>query len=87
MAGAGGVLGAGLDCAAAAGALATGALTVGGLADGAFTTGALVATATTRLLTTEDAQTVTEVGPVFDEYAKPPDVEAEQAHACIGESW
>ena len=74
-------------CAGAAGALETGVLTVGGLADGAFITGAFVATATARLLTTEDAQTVTEVGPVFEEYAKPTDVEAEQAHACIGESW
>ena len=82
MAGTGGVLGSCFGCAGATGALATGAF-----ADGAFTTGAFVATATTRLLTTEDAQTVTEVGPVFEEYAKPPDVEAEQAHACIGESW
>jgi hypothetical protein len=82
LAGAGGVLGSFFGCAGATGALATGAF-----ADGAFTTGAFVATTTARLLTTEDAQTVTEVGPVFDEYAKPPDVEAEQAHACIGESW
>ena len=82
MAGAGGVLGSFFGCAGATGALATGAF-----ADGAFTTGAFVATATARLLTTEDAHTVTEVGPVFEEYAKPPDVEAEQAHACIGESW
>lgn len=84
MAGAGGVLGSFFGCAGAMGALATGAF-----ADGAFITGALVAAAetATRVLTTDCAQTVTEVGPVFDEYAKPPDVEAEQAQACIGESW
>jgi hypothetical protein len=57
------------------------------LADGALTAGAFVATATARVLTTDEAQTVTEVGPVFDEYEKPPDDEAEQAHASIGDSW
>lgn len=34
---------------------------------GAFTAGDFVATATVRVLATDFAQTVTEVGPVFDE--------------------
>ena len=84
MAGVGGTFGAVL---AIAGALDAGALETGIFGVGALEVGAFAATLTTRLLTTEDAQTVTEVGPVFEEYAKPPDVDAEQAHACIGESW
>jgi hypothetical protein len=59
----------------------------GALEAGAFGAGALGATAAVRVLATDFAQTVTEVGPVFDEYAKPPEVDAEQAQAGIGDSW
>ncbi len=80
LAGVGVGLGAGLAVAGVAGA-------TGVLETGAFVAGAFVAAATVRVLATDLAQTVTEVGPVFDENAKPPEVEAEQAQAGIGDSW
>ena len=57
-----------------------------GLAAGALTGGALVATATVRVAVTDFAQTVTDVEPVFEEWAKPSEVAAVQAQVGVGES-
>ena len=73
--------GVGLAVGFAGGALATGTFATGVLAGVAFG-----GVATVRLVDTDFAQTVTDVGPVFDEYAKPPDDEALQAHTGMGES-
>lgn len=79
--------GVGLAVGFAAGALATGAFATGAFAAGVLAGVAFAGVATVRLVDTDFAQTVTDVGPVFDEYAKPPDDGALQAHTGMGESW
>jgi hypothetical protein len=69
--------GAGFGAAGAAGAFEAGTLAAG----------VFGAATTVRVAVTDLAQTVTEVGPVFDECENPPDDEAEQAQAGNGESW
>lgn len=57
-----------------------------GLTAGALTGGALVTTATVRVAVTDFAQTVTDVEPVFEEWAKPSEVAAVHAQVGVGES-
>jgi hypothetical protein len=59
--------GLGFGVALVTGVFEVGALATGALATGALATGALGAGATVRLVVTDLAHTVTEVGPVFEE--------------------